>query len=1378
MACEIKRHDKTGVVENIQIKVGTTMQDSVLFDEIVKVSKNPTLGLLMWGVSNTEAFKSAYIGPVYSTGEPQISSIVIDRQTYLYFDVNGNKEFMTPLKVDGESNKSLTIASESEAKSFYEALETNLKGQPLDPLMVDAFSSGEAKKQSDRILSRLSAAYKIISQKDQPQQDGFIGTSFSGNGFAQQFLYNPITANTTEETARIQAEEKFKGQAAGATIFIASENKFLTKEKYIQLKIKEISYGVYKGLALEAKMELLYTKDEKRRAELKQIIQDNKDAYTEQRKKEGLTVKKDLWNWIDNTKELMDERLRISNFDHVYHQVHINCPALKTFGKADMVIVRHDGRIVIRDMKTNAGLFRNNNYLQSFFNVGTYLEATDKNKAKVQVMLYAIMMSLNDKNARFDALGVDAIINESVFNSPEADIRISKSDAREIIRMVRLVLEKNGQLAELESTLGSAHLNNTLNPDRVNIYFNEADIQNHMSKWSNKKRIDKYNEETGAGLDRLLTNMRMGIGFMYSQEAWASEAARFGTDHAINYIPRDIGLSVEEFVRLWSNDGMDPTIWNKDLSYMNYWLGGTTSNVRNPLVTIYNEYFHQQLDKVTRDQMARNVKLNELKVALLKKHFPNGVNLVNQSKITEFWNNTFHAYATDSEGNKMKYLRHSSSFTDSDKAEKEFLEYIESEYDYWLKGDNSFINQAATVTINNVGKVVPLTHLDVRNGKGYKHKGDQTSWDYKEMTEIEDNGTVIKKGFSAQVAMTPAEKLHKMNENNPSTLNKLKDNAFVQYFTKYLTEFISKDAGESNVDDTQMIPLRHLGNKNDDIDNYTSDITLQFLSFTDNMIKKKYMDNVLALAEAMARNAQSKNSLLSDADKTLNLANFIRAQARSQIKGQNPPEDQIANVVRTANKLFRLGISIDKDGKKNEYITSIASVIRGLKYISTNVILTLNFVSASYNAFQALFTSSKLGLSSSMAGSTFVGLSEKDKQFLDFGPQDFLVGAWTYWGVSHKKKEALKMEALATRMRYYASDAQLEGYDKLVLLSPYKALNKSTLYFAHRVVEDANAAGLMYAQMKKMMVTAWIDNVKTRISLWDLYDYNEETKSLEWKKNSDGTPVKRGTRRIGGEVVDITELTEQEIIKLKRVYERVQGNYREEEKSMLEMTLLGGFFLQFKRFLPAIIRNQFQSKDLDSSLGAYVPVDGEELENENGEMEWVPRSISGKFRTLYGLTLQPLVTKMLTRNSADAKGITDGLSWGDLSADEKTQMIDALISLLLWAGCTTVVLKKAADDKEDEMTVLLRRLASTIAQPISPFQTLASFDNLSPVGAGLLYKNMEAVYEFTSDISKKATGVTDNEGALKGASILIRNTPFGRAYMEVHKALDKDFNKN
>lgn len=73
-----------------------------------------------------------------------------------------------------------------------------------------------------------------------------------------------------------------------------------------------------------------------------------------------------------------------------------------------------------------------------------------------------------------------------------------------------------------------------------------------------------------------------------------------------------------------------------------------------------------------------------------------------------------------------------------------------------------------------------------------------------------------------------------------------------------------------------------------------------------------------------------------------------------------------------------------------------------------------------------------------------------------------------------------------------------------------------------------------------------------------------------------------------GFATELKEMDEREIKNLKRISERLQGSYRKEERIALEYTLMGQMLLQFKKYLPTLLKNNLQSSYRDSTQGFYT----------------------------------------------------------------------------------------------------------------------------------------------------------------------------------------------
>jgi len=129
-------------------------------------------------------------------------------------------------------------------------------------------------------------------------------------------------------------------------------------------------------------------------------------------------------------------------------------------------------------------------------------------------------------------------------------------------------------------------------------------------------------------------------------------------------------------------------------------------------------------------------------------------------------------------------------------------------------------------------------------------------------------------------------------------------------------------------------------------------------------------------------------------------------------------------------------------------------------------------------------------------------------------------------------------------------------------------------------------------------------------------------------------------------LVDLKEIDENEIRTLYHIYERMHGGYREDERSRMEYFLLGEVFMQFKRYLPNIIKQGFGSRTKLYSYGSYKAAPTwREYDHTNPEvrkdlavsagideksqaLEWSARIQEGRFRVLTGLLLSWLPIKV------------------------------------------------------------------------------------------------------------------------------------------------------
>jgi len=148
----------------------------------------------------------------------------------------------------------------------------------------------------------------------------------------------------------------------------------------------------------------------------------------------------------------------------------------------------------------------------------------------------------------------------------------------------------------------------------------------------------------------------------------------------------------------------------------------------------------------------------------------------------------------------------------------------------------------------------------------------------------------------------------------------------------------------------------------------------------------------------------------------------------------------------------------------------------------------------------------------------------------------------------------------------------------------------------HSAPEEAMAMVIMAAQLKHMKIKS--SDAYNGKSLWDMYEMKEvidpETQQKYfdpvWKDGYVRKYVNTAPLGVAPEYKAITELDDQELRRMKYVYQRMHGGYRHDEKTYLEYFVLGEIFLQFKRYLPTLLRNYGQSRSAIDAYGNYKPV--------------------------------------------------------------------------------------------------------------------------------------------------------------------------------------------
>lgn len=137
---------------------------------------------------------------------------------------------------------------------------------------------------------------------------------------------------------------------------------------------------------------------------------------------------------------------------------------------------------------------------------------------------------------------------------------------------------------------------------------------------------------------------------------------------------------------------------------------------------------------------------------------------------------------------------------------------------------------------------------------------------------------------------------------------------------------------------------------------------------------------------------------------------------------------------------------------------------------------------------------------------------------------------------------------------------------------------------------------------------------------------------------------------------------------IKFLYEKLHGGYRLDERVRLEYYVLGEMLLQFKKFLPGVLKNIGASRGWRNTQGYF-----EKTLDENGVpiLKWTPQVVEGRWRLLAGVMLNYLGLRAQGRPEG-SRGNTllqflgyqtnESYNWDDLTATQKEDLQDFMLT--------------------------------------------------------------------------------------------------------------------
>jgi hypothetical protein len=242
---------------------------------------------------------------------------------------------------------------------------------------------------------------------------------------------------------------------------------------------------------------------------------------------------------------------------------------------------------------------------------------------------------------------------------------------------------------------------------------------------------------------------------------------------------------------------------------------------------------------------------------------------------------------------------------------------------------------------------------------------------------------------------------------------------------------------------------------------------------------------------------------------------------------------------------------------------------------------------------------------------------------------------------------------------------------------------------------------------------------------------------------------------------------------MKRVSEKLHGSYRKDERVMAELTLWGQMLMQFKKYLPGLIKNNWRGTYDDMYLGKYVI-----KTDENGvpirpdgvdQYEWEEMQVTGRW---------PLLLKFFMQTFSKA-GVYNNkeFTWQNLSAQQKTDVIAGLLIPFQAMALSALALAFIGGFDDDEEVKnktwykRIMRLQEDLTLGMDPRDLIRPITENPLPSASKALELMDAIAEFFTD---GLMGETDSRGLPEGAYGIYKNIPVGSS-IHAWNTFMKDF---
>ncbi len=1165
-------------------------------------------------------------------------------------------------------------------------------------------------------------------------------------GFIKEF--NPLNNNKTNKPnekkvtlSEHEAEKIYEGLDPEDKLINPYSGEKQNKAEYILQLDKMMEHGRVKGLLIHKAIEGILNPEQSQRInmEIQTLLAEFELKYGDS---ESIQ-----WEWVRHknkqgeydTLQAMLEAVGVNTLtsianplefellrDKIYSEIKVVNEDLGFGGTIDMLVKKPNGKYSIIDWKTgkrfNPTENKGGNLILKYGNQKTREVLENPiNRSKLQIMFYALMLKANNPGMKFDKLAVSWI--PTAFNAQSRDPN-QNIDVKAFLGMIDEFLSDEAAVKEagLPKNIKEILLKKDAN------LFNPTHYTESVTEGLVDELIEQDKTPTTLLTEQILElNTLVGKGYASSKSEERKAELRTLTSEerarVIELTKSILTLQAEGAVDMFGETGESI---NAFVTYL-----GNFNDINNPMVQEWKRYWDKQQEKIRKKQIELENKFHSLLKPLMDKEHKKAIGIRGNRNISykRLYGKFYVTAKSEKTSGAIERFLHKDETDPELKAqyqalstdEKLFIDFVNETFAKFFDKD-AYINKDA-YKIDGVD----YTHLGSYNSN--KDASDKFAYE---------------NGFFFKVPITNIEL-----KNRFGLLKALKN-----YIKLNLTYFV-EDNMEQEIGNQQFVPIKYLGNKYvNNTELYTKNIEHIFSGGVGSMLEKEHLDSVYSLGAGIS-SLLAKDDMI---DKYKLLKKFVDLRLFGQVQGRKKR-------LATSRRSFK---TVKMFGKRKGSHSPIAveKIPKVFQSLASMGIMWLKPAQGLGNTAHAAMLTHRDGLK----GSITSRLDGFDNDSIDFTYKDILKAEFEYKDLigdtAMGKIRKNKMLLMARKFDYFGNNYDYGVMDKFTMSENFKYFNRGTFYLFHSVGEEFVSLTTMAAQMMHMK------NKTTGKSLWESYEVIEVGPGIFDLKWTGGT---RGTiKSIDGvktEYTDITELTAQEQAKLRRVHERLQGGYRKDEATNLEVYALGSLMLQFKKYLPRLIINLLHSKMSSTDLGYYKQLHDENgnpiYKDRNGEeipvMEWHARVEEGRLRSL-----------------ASAFMKISNIRPEKLSDIEKENMAEATMTMMFLGAALMVYFVVFGDADDDDAAKKWWKMYAidNLSQQYNVFDLAKTITTAgSPVAITQAYKTSLAFSEVLLATTNYAVGNDDKaftkKGDLRGWNQFKRGVPFVSSITDVMDKVDK-----